>query len=313
MSDFGSRLKQVRKSRGITQIQLAEGLGVAQSTIANYESNLRFPGESALWEIADHLSISIDYLMGREPSDNIADMETGLFDENLSDVRSRFLSHLMMGHEENAVREVYRQLRGSQGSGSIAGVFDEVLAPTLKRVGELWESGELEVAQEHYISDIVDRLISTVIQGLQTAAVKPFKALFLLPGGEEHHLGLKMSAACFKSKGWETIYLGRSLPVSSLERFMKAGPVDILVLSVTLREHLNSCEHLIKVIKGFPEAYRPKVLVGGRAVVDSDQATRLLDADYYVSSFRNLEESIEILESLAIEKRQLKMTEKQPG
>ncbi len=300
MSDFGNRLKQVRKSQGITQTQLAEGLGVAQSTIANYEANVRFPGESALREIADHLNISIDYLMGRNPSDNDADVETGFLDENLSDLRSRFLSYLIMGREEDAVREVSRQLSGSE---SIGGFWDEILAPTLKKVGELWESGELEVAQEHYISDIIDRLIGTVIQGIQTTPAKPFKALFLLPGAEEHTLGLKMSAACFKSKGWKTIYLGRSLPASSLERFIKDRPVDILVLSVTLREHLNSCELLIKVINEFPEAYRPKVLVGGRAIADSDQARMLLNADYYVSSFRDLEQSIDMLEGLMTEKR----------
>lgn len=301
MSDFGSRLKQVRKSRGITQTQLAEGLGVAQSTIANYETNLRFPGETALREIADHLSISIDYLMGREPAHDNADQGKGATAENLTVVRSRFLSDLIMGREEDAVLELSRQVLGI---GSLPDLFDEVFTPTLKKVGELWKSGDLEVAQEHFISDIVDRLIGFVIQGIPAKAEKPFSAVFILPGSEEHYLGLKMSAACFRKKGWKTVYLGRSLPASSLERFLQSSPVDILVISVTLREHLNSCEHLIKAIKGFPEAYRPKVLVGGQAVEDSDQALRFLGADFYTSSFRDLEEIIEMLERLSEAKQQ---------
>lgn len=301
MSDFGSRLKQVRKSKGITQTQLAEGLGVAQSTIANYETNLRFPGETALREIANHLSISIDYLMGRKPAHDDADQEKGVTAENLTEVRSRFISDLIMGREEDAVHEISRQVLGI---GSLVDLFDEVFTPTLKKVGELWKSGDLEVAQEHFISDIVDRLIGFVIQGTPAKAEKPFSAVFILPGAEEHYLGLKMSAACFRKKGWKTVYLGRSLPASSLERFLESSPVDILVISVTLREHLNSCEHLIMAIKGFPEAYRPKVLVGGQAVEDSDQALRFLGADFYASSFRDLEEIIEMLERLSASKKQ---------
>ena len=64
MSDFGTQLKHARKLKGFTQKDLSKKLGVAQSTIANYETNERFPGEVALKEIADCLKVSIDFLMG---------------------------------------------------------------------------------------------------------------------------------------------------------------------------------------------------------------------------------------------------------
>lgn len=292
MNDFGSRLKAVRKARGITQVQLAEGLGVTQSTVANYESNLRFPGETALRELADHLMVSIDHLMGRESVSPVDKGSQELNPTELQALHDRFYSDMLAGREDQAVA-LLNQL--DPASGELGRVFDEVIAPVLREVGLLWEAGVLEVAQEHVISDSVDRLLSTLIQRIPEGD-KPFTAVFLLPGGEEHHLGLRMAQVCFKAMGWRTVYLGRSLPVSSLQRFLESSPAQVLVTSVTLRDHLNSCEHLIRAIKGFPETYRPRVLIGGRVIEDADHGLRLLGADDYASSYQEVERVIRELE-----------------
>ncbi len=64
MSDFGTKLKNIRKTRGITQSDLANNIKVGQSTIANYENNTRFPGSVILKQISDYLEVSVDYLLG---------------------------------------------------------------------------------------------------------------------------------------------------------------------------------------------------------------------------------------------------------
>jgi len=294
MTDFGTRLKQARKARGITQAQLAEGLGVTQSTIANYEANLRFPGEEALRDLADQLQVSIDHLMGLPLEPDLPMPLQQLASDELKALQDRFYSDMLSGREARSFDLVSRGGRVRQDLG---GVFDEVVAPVLREVGLLWESGVLDVAQEHLISDSVDRLLSTLIQGIPEGE-KPFTAVFLLPGAEEHHLSLRMAQACFKALGWRTVYLGRSLPVSSLQHFLENAPAQVLVTSVTLRDHLNSCEHLIRAIKAFPEAYRPRVLVGGRVIKDADQALRQLGADDYAASYRDLVQRVGALEAV---------------
>lgn len=66
MAEFKERLKELRNERGLTQVQLAEELGMSRGTIGNYEvgvrKNLRLED---LETIADYFNVQIDYLLGR--------------------------------------------------------------------------------------------------------------------------------------------------------------------------------------------------------------------------------------------------------
>lgn len=64
--DFKERLKELRKSRGISQAVLADRLGMSKSTIGMYETGAITPSIEALNAIADHFNVSISYLMGEE-------------------------------------------------------------------------------------------------------------------------------------------------------------------------------------------------------------------------------------------------------
>jgi transcriptional regulator with XRE-family HTH domain len=60
----GSRLAAVRKARNVTQVQLAERLGITQSMLSKYErGDLRLHG-AMLTRIAEILSVSTDELLG---------------------------------------------------------------------------------------------------------------------------------------------------------------------------------------------------------------------------------------------------------
>ena len=59
------RLKELRKSRGISQLTLATDLNANQNTISRYETGEREPGIMELIKIADYFHVSIDYLVGR--------------------------------------------------------------------------------------------------------------------------------------------------------------------------------------------------------------------------------------------------------
>ncbi len=59
------RLKQIRKSKGISQLKLALDLNTTQNTISRYETGEREPGINELIKIADYFNVSIDYLLER--------------------------------------------------------------------------------------------------------------------------------------------------------------------------------------------------------------------------------------------------------
>lgn len=59
------RLKQLRKERKISQLQLAFDLNMNQNTISRYENLERQADYDTLIRFADYFDVSIDYLLGR--------------------------------------------------------------------------------------------------------------------------------------------------------------------------------------------------------------------------------------------------------
>lgn len=64
---LGARIAHLRKEQGITQVQLAELLGVSQQTITAYEVGRRRIQVSALPVIAQALGVSIEALIDEAP------------------------------------------------------------------------------------------------------------------------------------------------------------------------------------------------------------------------------------------------------
>lgn len=65
------RLKEIRKSKGISQLKMAMDLNTNQNTISRYETGEREPGIVELIKIADYFNISVDYLLERTDNPNI--------------------------------------------------------------------------------------------------------------------------------------------------------------------------------------------------------------------------------------------------
>lgn len=62
--DFNSSLKAIRRSKGITQEQLGNAVGVSAQAVSKWELN-GFPDASVLPDIADFLGVTVDELFGR--------------------------------------------------------------------------------------------------------------------------------------------------------------------------------------------------------------------------------------------------------
>jgi transcriptional regulator with XRE-family HTH domain len=60
---FGDRVRRLRKRKGLTQLELAELLGVGRSYLSQVESGKRDPGLRLIKSIADGLEISVSKLL----------------------------------------------------------------------------------------------------------------------------------------------------------------------------------------------------------------------------------------------------------
>jgi transcriptional regulator with XRE-family HTH domain len=73
---FGKRLLELRKARGLTQVELAELTGSTQRAISYYENEAGFPPSTAVIVLAKALLVTTDELLGleqREPGPLEAD------------------------------------------------------------------------------------------------------------------------------------------------------------------------------------------------------------------------------------------------
>lgn len=64
------RLKELRKSRKLTQAVVADGVNCSVATYSRYESGTRQPSLEMVLKLADFFGVSLDYLFGRTPPDS---------------------------------------------------------------------------------------------------------------------------------------------------------------------------------------------------------------------------------------------------
>ena len=112
-------------------------------------------------------------------------------------------------------------------------IYDNVLCPGMREIGERWHRGEIGVNQEHRASyetlDALARLQSQIY-------VKPDNGksvVFACPGEELHEIGLRSAAYIFEAEGWTTHYLGARTPTDAVVAAIRDLRPSLLALSVT--------------------------------------------------------------------------------
>jgi transcriptional regulator with XRE-family HTH domain len=63
---IGQRIRELRKSKDVTQRELADYLGVTPKTISFYEKGARSPNHELLVKISNFFHEPIDYLLGQD-------------------------------------------------------------------------------------------------------------------------------------------------------------------------------------------------------------------------------------------------------
>lgn len=64
--EIGSKLKQARKEKGITQEQAAERLGVSRQTLSHWENNRSYPDIVRVLQMSELYAVSLDHLLKEE-------------------------------------------------------------------------------------------------------------------------------------------------------------------------------------------------------------------------------------------------------
>ncbi len=73
--EFYQKLQELRKSKGITQEELAKKLYVSRTAVSKWESNRGYPNLESLKDIAKFFSVSVDELLSSNELLNIAEKD----------------------------------------------------------------------------------------------------------------------------------------------------------------------------------------------------------------------------------------------
>lgn len=67
---IGERIKELRKSKKMSQSELGKFIGVSQTTVTAWENGRAEPSSSYVAKLATFFNVSTDYLLGRDPKED---------------------------------------------------------------------------------------------------------------------------------------------------------------------------------------------------------------------------------------------------
>lgn len=138
-----------------------------------------------------------------------------------------------------------------------------VIIPFLIKVGILWSVGDINVAQEHFISNLIRRKLLVAIDMLPLIRdPQQDKFLLYLPDGELHEIGLLFAKYIVKSRKKNVIYLGQSVPFSDLRLMVEKYDPDYLITYFTSGMSPNALQNYLNRLADEPMASR-RILVAG--------------------------------------------------
>ena len=150
-------------------------------------------------------------------------------------------------------------------SSSITKFYEDILRPVMYDVGELWRTGKLDVGDEHIASNTAMRLIETIGTKPKTRS-KGKTILICTPNGEYHAIPCFMMETYLTLNGYNVINLAPSAPSGSILSHVSEKKPDLVLISVTLREHIAACNRLVKKL----EKFKIPIVIGGQALSDND-------------------------------------------
>lgn len=142
-----------------------------------------------------------------------------------------------------------------------------IVYPFMSKIGVLWQTGAINPAQEHFISNLVRQKLIVAIDGLEIKGGSK-KFLLFLPEGELHEISLLFAAYLIKSKGHKVIYLGQSTPNEDLRSVYAIHQPDYLLTVITSSLSSGNTQDYINALSEWFE--NAQIFVTGYQVIGQD-------------------------------------------
>ena len=149
--------------------------------------------------------------------------------------------------------------------GSAPTVFDRVLAPCMRTIGQRWHAGQISVGQEHMASEILGSAARDMLRLFQHDQDAPMAVLACF-ADEEHALPIYGVAFRFAQWGYHPVILGARTPPGAIRHACERLKPSLIGLSLTIAPPAHRarelCEEYAAACGDLPW------VVGGRGALD---------------------------------------------
>lgn len=200
---------------------------------------------------------------------------------NKNHSHSSFFHSLIAGAEEEAANQlVGANLRNEP----LIDIFDGLICPAMRRVGDLWYKGELTIAQEHLATRTALNAIYKLRHLLPVPEMNGELAMCCAFEADFHELPAHLAQMTLENEGWEVLNFGANMPLYSLAEEVSQHLPAVVCISATV---MTDIERLARDYKDFRERVgklKIPVVLGGRAFFD-EQVRRRFPAELHAESF----------------------------
>ena len=120
-----------------------------------------------------------------------------------------------------------------------ADAYEQLIAPALQRVGQLWKDGELSIAHEHAGSHVISEVLSTLLHLATPPPPAPVVVLACFDE-EQHELGLLGFGLHVASWGFRPLLLGGRVPPKALHDAVVLGRPALVGISVVVPPQVDA-------------------------------------------------------------------------
>ena len=186
---------------------------------------------------------------------------------------ARAYAAALLGADEVAAEIAIREAMDANLSSEV--IDDEIIAPALWLVGELWERGEITVADEHIATEISIRVLALQREVQRVAQARgDHRVLLAAPAGELHVVALRMVGNLLRDAGYGVVMLGADVPAGALGAAARRLEPDVICLSATMPDRADELLNAIAAVQqDWPSA---RFVAGGRGLTPWIQSHSML-------------------------------------
>ena len=202
------------------------------------------------------------------------------------ELASLLYGSLVQGRSDDAAAMLVRlHLNGS----SVADLADQLLCPVMRTIGDLWQTGELSVAEEHFATQTALEALYILRASLQAEEPKGHSAICCSIEGDFHELPVNLAAQALEASGWRVFNLSTSTPLYSLaEAVNRFKPRLVCIASTILLTGLDRAVRDYADLRKASERCGTSIVLGGRGFASQELYQRF-SPDLFAENFKQLE------------------------